>query len=117
MIKQITDAMLGKAPIAAKRSSKWAGVRADYLKLNPVCESCGRADKLEVHHVVPFHIAPELELNPSNLLSLCENKKNGVNCHLFFGHLGDYKSYNVDAIADAKAARIKLNTRPKKAKE
>ena len=114
MIKRLLDAAKGKAPITAKRSGKWATVRGQYLRLNSVCASCGRTDKLEVHHIVPFHIAPHLELEKSNLIGLCENEKNGINCHLFIGHLGNYSSFNVAVRADAEATLKKLNSRPKR---
>ena len=39
------------------------------------CRECGKAGKLEVHHVKPVYTHPDLELNPSNCISLC------VDCH------------------------------------
>jgi 5-methylcytosine-specific restriction protein A len=74
------------------RSPKWAGVRKQFLKWNPTCAACGSKENLEVHHVKPFHLFPELELAPENLVVLCEN---GGNCHLTFGHLKNWKSYNL----------------------
>jgi 5-methylcytosine-specific restriction endonuclease McrA len=72
------------------RSSKWASLRATFLKDNPRCESCDSDSSLEVHHIKPFHIHPELELDQSNLLTLCKH------CHLVIGHLRDYKLFNRD---------------------
>ena len=69
-------------------------------------------DNLEVHHIKPFHLNPALELDPINLATLCESKKDGVNCHLWFGHLGNFKSFNVDVIADALFWFNKLKNRP-----
>lgn len=74
------------------RSPQWAGVRKQFLKWNPTCAACGSKDNLEVHHVKPFHLFPELELAPENLIVLCEN---GGNCHLTFGHLKNWKSWNI----------------------
>jgi hypothetical protein len=68
--------------------------------------------KLDVHHIRPFHLHPDLELEPSNLITLCEADKGGVNCHLFIGHLGNFKSFNVDVKADASYWREKFQTRP-----
>jgi len=62
---------------------------------------CGGKEKLEVHHLQPFHIKPDLELDPNNLITLCESKNHGINCHLFIGHLGNYKSINDTAQQDA----------------
>ncbi|MGA2401456.1 MAG: hypothetical protein ABSG91_07090, partial [Syntrophobacteraceae bacterium] len=46
------------------------------------------------HHVKPFHLAPALELEPGNLITLCEEGE--YNCHLVHGHNGDWKSFNDD---------------------
>jgi len=70
------------------RSSKWRGVRAKHLKTNGRCEACESTKKLEVHHIIPFDVDPDRELNPSNLITLCNY------CHLVLGHLRDYKIYN-----------------------
>ena len=53
-----------------------------------------------------------LELDPANLIVLCENWKDGVCCHLLFGHLGSFKSFNVDVVADAKLWHDKITNRP-----
>ena len=93
-LSKIKDRIQGKAPKGAKRSSRWRKVRAAHLEANPECACCESRTKLEVHHIIPFNLAPDLELDPNNLITLCENKKYGVNCHLLFGHLGNYKRAN-----------------------
>lgn len=105
----LTDTWTGKAPAGAKRSSKWAKVRETHLKANPTCACCGGKEKLEVHHIQPFHLRPELELEPSNLITLCESGKHGLNCHLLMGHLGNWKTWNPFARIDAAAWRAKLS--------
>lgn len=85
--------------MAVPRSGKWARVRAEHLVKHPACAACGGVDHLQVHHVKPFHAYPELELEPSNLLTLCERP--GANHHLDIGHLGCWRSYNTNAVADA----------------
>lgn len=90
----LVDRAKGKVPAGARRSSKWPTIRRAFLMLQPTCQLCGGSDKLEVHHIIPFHMAPELELEFGNLVTLCERKKYGVNCHQFFGHLGDYRRFN-----------------------
>lgn len=107
--KKISDTIKG---IPGTRSPKWASVRKAFLKDNPVCALCGSTSTLEVHHKIPFHINPELELEPSNLITLCESSKGGVTCHLFFGHLGDYKSFNKTIDKDIKTWNKKLQTKP-----
>ena len=91
------------------RSPQWAGVRKQFLKWNPTCAACGSKENLEVHHVKPFHLFPELELAPENLVVLCEN---GGNCHLTFGHLKNWKSWNIAVRQDAAAFLGKVDSRP-----
>jgi 5-methylcytosine-specific restriction endonuclease McrA len=91
------------------RSPRWPAVRGAHLKRNPTCAACGTKDKLEVHHVHPFHLFPNLELEPSNLLTLCET---GGNCHLFIGHHKLFKSYNLQARKDAEVLLQKIKARP-----
>src|SRR3990167_7286052 len=78
--------------LGAKRSSEWPKTRAKHLKKEPVCAICSKNDELNVHHKKPFHLFPELELEESNLTTLCEAP--GREHHLNFGHLGSYQSYN-----------------------
>ena len=61
---------------------------------------CGRRF-LIAHHIVPFHLAPDLELDPTNLLALCEAKRYGINCHLLVGHLGNFLRSNPFVVANA----------------
>ena len=66
------------------------------------CEICNRKRGLEAHHVVPFHVAPDLELNVDNLIALCRR------CHLFVGHLGAWRRVNVSVWSDAKYWRFRM---------
>jgi len=111
MIKHIKDVVQGKADLGDKRSSKWATIRKKFLETNNRCEVCGERKKLEVHHIKPFKDYPELELDPKNLITLCESKENGVTCHLLFGHLGNYRCINPNVIKDVKIWNEKLKTR------
>lgn len=77
---------------AEPRSPKWPKVRDEHLKVQPECQVCGSKLDPQVHHLVPFHDKPELELDPTNLVTLCGPKH--LNHHLSFGHLGDFKCYN-----------------------
>lgn len=97
----IKDRIKGKAKPGQKRSSRWRKVRRAYLKQYPTCFVCDSKKKIEVHHLVPFHLAPDQELNPLNLVTLCENKKYGINCHLLIGHLGNYRRINMNCMIDA----------------
>lgn len=80
----------------APRSSRWPTVRKQHLAKEPACIACGRARELEVHHVEPFHLKPELELDPKNLCTLCADP-----CHFVFGHLLDWRKCNPMVREDA----------------
>ena len=108
IIKHIKDRLQGKVPSGSKRSSKWPKVRAEYLAKNPNCAVCGSLTKVEIHHKKPFHLDPSKELDPKNLIALCEAWKNGICCHLLVGHLGNYKKENKDVEKDAKIWKKKL---------
>ncbi len=108
IIQAITDLVTGKAPPGTLRSSKWRSVRKAYLKAFPFCAVCGGKRGLEVHHVVPFFVRPDLELDMDNLITLCERKNYGINCHLLIGHLGNYRRHNPNVHGDAKTWHQKL---------
>lgn len=90
----------------ASRSPRWRKVRAQHLKNNPRCIACGHKKNLEVHHIKPFHLFPELELEPSNLITLGAKCPSG-NHHYLFGHCHDWHSYNPDVRETA--AQMLLN--------
>lgn len=108
LVNNIVDTAQGKASLGQQRSGAWRKVRAEHLKAHPKCEVCGGISKLEVHHIVPFHTQPELELEPSNLITLCENRAYGNICHLWFGHLGDYSLINPKVASDVVTWRNKF---------
>ncbi len=81
------------------RSSKWGSVRKAVLITNPKCACCGDTAHLQVHHQVPFHIHPDLELDIKNLIVLCMGKNE---CHLLVGHGNNFKKYNPYIAADVK---------------
>lgn len=91
------------------RSSEWVSVRNEFVRLHPRCEACGSAYNLNVHHVEPFHLRPDLELEPINLITLCRD------CHFRIGHDPDGKGpkkpswleSNPNVRSDAKAWRAK----------
>ena len=77
---ELDEAVPPLGVVGAARSGKWPAVRAEYLRLHPTCEACGTDRELNVHHVHPFHEHPELELQMSNLITLCRTH------HLALGH-------------------------------
>ena len=80
----------GDRTFGAKRSGEWPRVRREYLKAHPNCEICGKRPLLgrEVHHKVLFNDRPELELNPTNFLTVCRTH------HFEFCHLFNWKRGN-----------------------
>ncbi|MGZ3796491.1 MAG: HNH endonuclease [Pseudobdellovibrionaceae bacterium] len=99
-----------KVPKGHKRSPQWHDFRKKHIKEK--CEVCESTENLELHHIIPVHISPKDELKPKNVITLCENKKDGLTCHLAIGHLGSYKSWNVNVRKDAKAWAKKIKERP-----
>jgi 5-methylcytosine-specific restriction endonuclease McrA len=91
----------------AIRSPRWQTIRKEHLKKQPRCQACGKRKDLEVHHIVPVHMNPEKELDPSNLITLCSNS-----CHIMFGHLMDFKSYNLKVKEDCAEWMNKITDRP-----
>lgn len=83
------------------RSSQWPTLRDAHIKANPFCIVCGKTKGLEAHHIRPFHLHPELELDPTNLVTLCTQNQT-INCHLRFGHWGNFMTkYNPTIKEDA----------------
>lgn len=92
-----------------KRSAKWPAVRRRHLRQHPACEICGATVLLNVHHIQPFHLNPELELEPTNLVTLCEGTT--INCHYFHGHFLDWTNFNPDVLRDIERYRGKIKQR------
>jgi len=92
------------------RHKDWPRVRREHLKSHGACAACGRTVKkeLEVHHVRPVHLFPELELDPDNLITLCE----GVHdCHHRIGHSFDWHAWNPLVREDCDLQLIRIETR------
>jgi 5-methylcytosine-specific restriction endonuclease McrA len=92
----------------ATRSGHWSSIRKEHLKLHPKCAVCDGDRDLNVHHIKAFHTHPELELDPNNLITLCESGERGINCHLLFGHLGDFRNINPEVEKDTLIWNAKL---------
>jgi hypothetical protein len=90
------------------RSRSWGSVRRTHLNKQPFCQVCGRSNHLEVHHIKDYSSFPELELESSNLITLCGGS---TRCHFVFGHLGNWGSINPDIVEDASRFRGKILNR------
>jgi hypothetical protein len=73
------------------RSGKWTTVEKHFLEKNGKCEICASVNHLQVHHVKPFHLYPELELDENNLITLCMDARG---CHIRIGHGSSFRCYN-----------------------
>jgi len=78
----------------AWNSVGWAKARRIQIDAHPECYACGYTPPSsrhsnDVHHILPRHIAPLLVDAAFNLLTLCRK----YDCHLRFGHFGDYRRY------------------------
>lgn len=91
------------------RSGKWPGVRTQFLKLNPFCAACGSPEKVEVHHVIPYHLDRSKELDFENMITLCMGSGR---CHFVHGHLLSWKSHNKDVRMDSIRYYKKIEIRP-----
>lgn len=81
------------------RSAKWPRVRDRHLRSHPRCAACESTEHLQVHHIKPYHLHPELELAPDNLITLCMDNED---CHLFLGHGGSFRMFNPNVTEDVK---------------
>lgn len=84
---------------AKERSPHWSRLRDVFLRQHPSCAACGLRKGLQVHHKRPYHLHPELELDTTNLVTLCMTVRR--QCHLDLGHGGDYGCWNPEVEADA----------------
>lgn len=89
-------------PKFGARSPSWRKVRKEFIKECDRCEVCETKKRLEVHHIKPYHLFPELELELTNLITLCRR------CHLLFGHLDNWRNFNNEVIEDANYWNNKL---------
>lgn len=87
--------------VEVKRSSYWQTTRNQVVLANPFCLVCKISKNLQVHHLKPFHLWHELELDLSNLFVLCREHHHSV------GHLYDWKSYNPEFLRDLKRFKDK----------
>ena len=77
---------------------KWEEFEKQYWKKYPdekYCHICGEKKKIELHHIIPRHIAPERIFDENNLIPLCHS------CHFRWGHLNNWLLYNPKIVIDA----------------
>jgi len=99
------EAMAYGSPPAEGRSPRWPAARAAWLKDHPACAATGSTADIEVHHITPVHVAPDRELDPDNLITLCRPM------HFWLGHGGDWRAYNPYVVFDAGSFRWRIRSR------
>lgn len=95
--------------IGRGRSPHWPAVEKAFRKVHPQCVCClvKSVTHVQIHHRFPFHYCvalgrPDLELDPRNLITLCEGpNKASPDHHLLIGHLADWKSSDLDVAENA----------------
>jgi len=90
----------------ARRSRTWRKTKREFAKIHPKICPFGCTKKIELHHKVPFHVAPHLEEVFSNLMWLCRKH------HFEWGHLNNFHSHNMDVVADTEWFKEKIKNRP-----
>ena len=104
------DFFLGKPLGGQLRSPKWREVRAEHMRRFPLCAICNKKGTFlkpnQAHHIKMFNTNPELELDFSNLCTLCRDD------HLTFGHLKNFRSQNENLRSDIKIWNEKISNRP-----
>lgn len=68
---------------AKTRSPLWKAARDRHLRAFSMCTVCGSTTNLQVHHIAPYRLRPDLELDPANLITLCMGRNE---CHHRVGH-------------------------------
>lgn len=97
----ITLILASIALILGARSSRWPSVQKSYLKSHAKCEVCGTNKNLSVHHIKPYHLFPELELDSNNLMTVDDK------CHWNVCHSQtSWKAYNPNCKQDAKELNV-----------
>ena len=66
-----------KKKAKAQRTKAWALLSSKLRKETPFCQKCGRTEHLQVHHLLPRKLYPQLLLEESLLIVLCPR------CHTF----------------------------------
>jgi hypothetical protein len=89
-----------------QRSPDWLNLRNKFAESHPRCLLCGIEKKsLQIHHIVPFSVNPDLELEETNLIPLCTSKNWGYNDHLVIGHAQNFRLENPWVFLDIIEAR------------
>lgn len=100
-VVRLRAALHAREPLASilHAEYRWRKTRNAYIAEHGECAMCKAAKDLEVHHVRPWHLYPELRYAFENLITLCDC------CHFRFGHGRNWKKWNPDVRALCAAAQ------------
>ena len=79
---------------------QWRKVHNKHISIESCCQMCDTTKELEVHHIVPWHLAPELRYDFKNLVTLCRA------CHFGFGHWRNWHGHNPEILVLCKFAQL-----------
>lgn len=85
------------------RSPQWPKVEAEHKRKENSCRCCGTRNNLQVHHIKPYHKFPELELEDSNLMTVCQN------CHFVICHENNWGNWVVDVEDQVQIHRVRVD--------
>lgn len=92
---------------------KWEEFERKYWEKHPdekYCHICGERKNVELHHIIPRHVAPDKIFDEDNLIPLCRA------CHFRWGHLCNWDDYNPHVREDAKMLSALISKRRKEVK-
>jgi len=90
----------------ARRAYKTHKAMQAYRSGHTECAWCGRSKRLDVHHVIPVSVAPEMAASETNMIMLCRKPQ----CHLIAGHSDSYRDRYVENIRELCEARKVVRT-------
>lgn len=87
-----------------KRAWSCRKAMKEFVKEHPICDTCGRGrtatQPIVAHHVLPFHLYPELADDPTNFTAHHHPK-----CHFHDGHAGQDWKHWVENVREICAIR------------
>ena len=98
------DAQVTNALWSSPRSGRWRALRNEMVREHPRCFVCG-APTTVIHHLRPFGVDHDGELNRMNLIWYCDR------CHLFVGHLCCFRAWNTNCRNDSVEMKWKIVNR------
>ena len=98
---ELFDGTVAGSTVTASHSDPaWRRLRNEHIQGQPDCQVCGiSARDNQVHHIRPRRTAPELFLDRSNLVTLCQRH------HFWVGHASDWRSSNTNLAASITAIK------------